>query len=87
MFFKICAFYSDFDSSIYAQRHTIERVAVWHHSQVVRQRSATPSPPVRVRVVPPVKNRHFSIRIMSVFVLLEKRLYLFRGANDEGEFE
>lgn len=35
--------------------HTIERVAVWHHSQVVRQRSATPSPPVRVRVVPPKK--------------------------------
>ena len=41
---------------------------IWHHSQVVRQRSATPLPPVQVWVVPPRKIAVFRVLKTAVFV-------------------
>ena len=37
-------------------------VFIWRHSQVVRQRSAKPSPPVRIRVAPPKNSESISFR-------------------------
>ena len=34
---------------------------IWHHSQEVRQRSATPLPPVQFRVVPPRRSKLYGL--------------------------
>ena len=34
---------------------------IWRHGQVVRQRSATPLPPVRIWVAPPIRKAHHKV--------------------------
>ena len=46
-----------------ASSSLVTRSIFWRHSQVVRQRSAKPSPPVQIRVAPPAgKPRGLSLR-------------------------
>ena len=42
---------------------------IWRQSQVVRQRSATPSPPVQIWVAPPIKKRQSSYEDCRFFLI------------------
>ena len=61
---------------------------IWRHSQVVRQRSATPSSPVQIWVAPPYRNKLYLFRFFlqkisrllrcsSFFRKQERSAYLF----------